>query len=210
MISPMLLHHAGKDFVLTDEWVLEIKYDGVRAIFDTTGREPILYTRKGVDITEQFPEISAPEGLILDGEIVGFNDKGFHKLNWVQRRLGVKGRHKILERMADFPIQFVAFDILNNLKDDYSKRRRDLDQAAEARIGGVIDAAYAWTPSPVYMPYHHDKLWNYIEVNNMEGLVAKKITSRYVPGIRSYNWRKIKHQPPKYRSTDESLPEKDS
>lgn len=190
MIKPMLLHHADEGFVLNDDWVLELKFDGVRAILDTTGKSPLLYTRKGVDITEQFPEVNAESGLILDGEIVGVNEKGFHKLNWVQRRLGVKGKNKVLERMWKFPIQFVAFDILNDLSLDYSNRRQLLDHHAESEM---------WTKSPVYLPSEHEALWKYVETNNMEGLVAKKITSLYLPGQRTFSWRKIKHHPPKYK-----------
>jgi bifunctional non-homologous end joining protein LigD len=188
MIDPMLLHHAEPDFVLDDSWLLEIKYDGVRAIYDTRGDVPILYTRKGHVITEQFPEVNAPEGLLLDGEIVGFDRDGFHKLNWVQRRLGVKGRDKIIERMRRFPITFVVFDYLNDLSLDYEKRMSELKHWENDLI-----------VSETYPASDIDKMWAFVRKNNLEGLVAKKKKSQYVQGLRTYEWRKIKHDKPKYR-----------
>jgi ATP-dependent DNA ligase len=44
-----------------------------------------------------------------------------------------------------------------------------------------------------------DKLWAYVRANNLEGLVAKHVESKYVPGTRTYQWRKIKHVKPDYR-----------
>ena len=188
MISPMLLHHAEQDFVLTDDWVLEIKYDGVRVIVDTTGPEMVIYTRKGHDTTLQFPEVSIPKGLLLDGEIVGITPQGFHKLNWVQRRLGVTDPTKILERTQRFPITFVAFDHLNNLSLNYENRMSELD-----KLGDVV------TVSPRHPAKDIDKLWDYIQKAHLEGLVAKRLDSFYVEGQRSYQWRKIKHEKPEYR-----------
>jgi bifunctional non-homologous end joining protein LigD len=190
MIDPMLLHHAEQDFVLDDSWVLEIKYDGVRAIYDTTGDKPILYTRKGHDITEQFPEVSAPKGLLLDGEIVGFDKNGFHKLNWVQRRLGVKGRDKIIERMRRFPITFVVFDYLNDLSLNY-----------EERMLKLIQHEHDIVVSDTYPAKDIDKMWDFVTGNNLEGLVCKRKRSMYVNGLRTYEWRKIKHEKPPYRQT---------
>ena len=188
MIDPMLLHHAEQDFVLDDSWVLEVKYDGVRAILDTRGDVDVLYTRKGHFIEEQFPEVSAPKGLLLDGEIVGFDSNGFHKLNWVQRRLGVKGKDKILERMKRFPITFVVFDYLNDLSLNYEERMVELTRHEDEVV-----------VSDTYPASEIDKMWSFVTRNNLEGLVAKKKTSMYVQGLRTYEWRKIKHEKPVYR-----------
>ncbi len=184
----MLLHHAEEDFVLSDAWMLEIKYDGVRAIVDTRD-EPIVYTRRGKEITAQFPEISIPKGLLLDGEIVGFEGDGFHRLNWVQRRLGVVNPEKIMERMRKFPITFVAFDYLNNLSLDYENRMVKLDELADKV-----------TISPRHPAKDIDKMWAFIQKSHLEGLVAKRLDSTYVEGTRTYQWRKIKHEKPEYRA----------
>lgn len=194
-INPMLLHHAEQDFVLTDDWVLEIKYDGVRVIVDSLTSDEHgehgfrIYTRNGVDITKQFPEVSIPPGLLLDGEIVGITDKGFHKLNWVQRRLGVTDSNKIIERTQRFPITFVAFDHLNDLSLDYEKRMHRLDG-----LNGLVSL------SPRYPASTIDKMWEYVIATNLEGLVAKNKSSMYVEGQRTYQWRKIKHEKPEYRN----------
>jgi len=190
-LKPMLLHHAEQDFVLDDKWILELKYDGVRAIVDTRSGEPQIWTRKGVDITFQFPEVQPPAGHIYDGEIVGF-DGDFHKLNWVQRRMGITTKSKVLERMQRFPIKFVAFDILD-----------DLTLALETRIENMwkieLDEESDLTISPSYPASAVDTMWAFVRTNNLEGLVAKRLDSKYAPGTRTYQWRKIKHEKPPFR-----------
>lgn len=203
MIDPMLLHHAEEDFVLDNSWVLELKYDGVRAILDTTGDVDILYTRRGHEIHEQFPEISAPKGLILDGEIVGF-DGDFHKLNWVQRRLGVVDKQKIQDRMVKFPVTYVAFDILGICRhDDCPTPPPESLMGKEwwERKNELAKFHKELTISPTFAPENIDKMWDYVRKNNLEGLVAKRTDSKYVQGVRTYSWRKIKHDKPTYRST---------
>jgi len=190
-IKPMLLHHAEQDFVLSDAWLLELKYDGIRAIVDTRDEDDYrIWTRKGVDITFQFPEVKPPQGHIFDGEIVGFDENGFHKLNYVQRRMGIVSRSKVLERMQRFPIKFVAFDILDDLTMEYEFRLDDLDG---------ITIGPGWDRSPVWPAEKIDTLWEYVKSNNIEGLVAKRKDSKYIEGQRTYNWRKIKHDKPAYR-----------
>ncbi len=188
-IRPMLLHHAEDDFVLSDKWILELKYDGVRAIVDTRDSETTVWTRRGVDITFQFPEVQPPRGHIYDGELVGF-DGNFHKLNWVQRRMGIATKSKVLERMKRFPIKFVTFDILDDLSLDL-----------ETRIVKIwkSDPASLLTISPSHPASTIDKMWRFVQSNNLEGLVAKRLDSKYIQGSRTYQWRKIKHEKPIYR-----------
>jgi bifunctional non-homologous end joining protein LigD len=189
MIKPMLLHGAETGFVLNDDWLLELKYDGVRAVVDTRGDDPKIYTRKGVDITFQFPEIRPPGGLLLDGEIVGF-DGSFHKLNWVQRRMGVGSATKVAARIEEFPIEYVAFDLLNDLTLNLEQRLTGLTLI---RKQGHTQISPTWPAASI------DALWGYVRINNLEGLVAKRRTSKYVPGTRTYNWLKIKHTKPRYQ-----------
>lgn len=186
--KPMLLHHAPEQFTLTDDWMLELKYDGIRAIVDTRDGTQTISTRKGVEISFQFPEIHAPKGLLLDGEIVGF-DGEFHKLNWVQRRMGITDTHKIMDRMGQYPIQYVAFDLLNDLSLAYSERVLGLSPLEGDHV----------QPSPIWYAREIDKLWSYVRTNNLEGLVAKRLTSLYIPGTRSHDWLKIKHTKPTYK-----------
>lgn len=191
MIDPMVLHHADEGFVLDDKWSLELKYDGVRAIVDTTGKEQVIYTRKGVDITFQFPDIVLPEGHIFDGEIIGVTGGWlYHKLNYVQRRMGITTKHKVLERMRKYPVKFVAFDFLDDLKLDY-----------ETRIGNFwsLPLTENWDIAPSYPAHHIDKMWDFTKEHHLEGLVAKRYDSKYLQGVRTYNWRKIKHDKPAYR-----------
>lgn len=196
IIRPMLLRNADYGFTLDNTWILELKYDGVRCIADTRNGV-VLYTRNGVDITAQFPEVQLPEGHIFDGEIVGF-DGEFHKLNWVQKRISVQGTVRIAERAKRYPVRYVAFDLLDNMHRPLYERLADLQDLMDVQPSD-FDQYVSWDISPTYPAQQVEKLWTYVRNNNLEGLVAKRLTSTYVPGSRSYEWRKAKHEMPKWR-----------
>src|SRR6185295_2468836 len=90
------------------------KYDGIRAQIHTDGDQVRIYSRTLDDVTHRFPEIEAAartlgHSVILDGEIVAFNDR-ILPFAVIQTRLG---RRKVSEKLlAEAPVAFFAFDIL--------------------------------------------------------------------------------------------------
>jgi len=70
-VSPMLLHKIDKPFD-DDEWLSELKLDGIRFLYSTMNRFNF-YTRHENEVTERFPELmndKVPKGTILDGELI--------------------------------------------------------------------------------------------------------------------------------------------
>lgn len=203
-MKPMLLGKS-ETLVLNDDWTLELKFDGIRAILthDVTTK---LETRNEKDMTVSFPEItSQAEGMLgatrvmLDGEIVGFDSRGLHKLNFVQHRLGVKDPDKIAVRQKSYPVVFVAFDILRLNGKDVT--RKPIEERREMLYEVVPkNAATNIVTAEVYPIAMMDALWDFIEDNNLEGLVTKRDGSKYVPGSRSPQWLKIKHHKMKVRT----------
>jgi bifunctional non-homologous end joining protein LigD len=198
-MKPMLLHNADDSTVFSNKWAFEIKFDGVRAILHVTdGGVNTVTTRRGVDITAQFPEVSAHRilgSLTLDGEIVGLTGEGgFHKLNYVQRRLGITDPAKLRHRMLQYPVRFMAFDLLQiNGQDcrDYSwAARRMTLEAVHIKMTTYFDL------SPVYEYENLHEMWAWVQDQRMEGLVAKRKDSKYLSGRRSRDWLKIKHRLP--------------
>lgn len=201
-MKPMLL---GKSETLTldDGWSLELKFDGIRAIL-THDVKTTIETRNEKDITVSFPEIAeesagafGADRVILDGEIVGFDGRGMHKLNYVQHRLGVTDPDKIVARQQTFPVVFVAFDVLRMkgksvMKRPLRERRELLRQLLPEDQPHIVKAQ-------IYPVSMMDTLWDFVQDNNLEGLVAKRDASKYSPGTRSPQWLKIKHQKMRWR-----------
>lgn len=196
-MKPMLLAKSDT-LVLDDNWTLELKFDGIRAVLHANDGMVKIETRNEKDITVSFPEIVDDahelfdsEDVILDGEIVGYNNHGVQKLNFVQHRLGVKDPGKIRERQRLYPVLFVVFDVLmagnRPLVDKpLTARREVLARLIPDELGRIVMAQ----SFPVN---RMDHLWAFITEQNMEGLVAKRKESKYHPGTRSPQWLKIKH-----------------
>ena len=116
-------------------WAYELKWDGVRAIGYCDAGHLRLESRNGRDITSQYPElrpIAAELGqaqVVLDGEIVAFDEEGRPGFQRLQRRMHLGSEAAVRRRMADTPVTYVLFDLLflegRELHDlPYSDRRR--------------------------------------------------------------------------------------
>lgn len=162
----------------TGEWVLDTKLDGVRAWW-ADGR---LWSREGQDLTARFPEVVewlhrgwAGLGRVLDGEIVATNGRFETALLRASQP-----RPAVAARMAgDHPCRFVAFDV-PDMTSAWWVRRAFLE--ALAQEGLHITPC---TPD--------DSLWHATAEQGMEGVIAKRRSSRYHYGIRSRSWVKFKH-----------------
>lgn len=161
------------------DWVLDTKLDGMRALISPDGT---IYNRKGADVTHKFPEIVLPgprRDFWLDGELVA-DDTKFES---VLIRESQEKRSVIMRMVIEHPVRFVAFDIVHpNLAVPwlYSQRRVAL---TELNSWG-IDVT----------PYSED--YDFFEMTRslgMEGVIAKRKTSRYRPGARSTDWIKFKN-----------------
>ncbi|MBO0767692.1 MAG: DNA ligase D [Solirubrobacterales bacterium] len=161
-------------------WAFEIKWDGVRAIA-ADGR---LFSRNGRDITASYPELELPGGAVLDGEIVAFDAHNRPSFGLLQRRMHVGRPGEAL--LTEVPVVYVAFDLLVLGGDDltaepYRERRRLLES---------LDL-------DVYVPDVHigtgEELLAATRQAGLEGVIAKRLDSTYVPGRRSDAWIKLKH-----------------
>ena len=179
----------------SERWAYEIKWDGVRAIAAAPGGELSLRSRNGRDITASYPELAAlaPDlarhGATVDGEIVAFAADGRPSFERLQERMHVASAAAAAERAARTPVTLVIFDLLELegeplLAQSYAERRRLLEalglrgsawQTPDAHFGdgGELLAASA--------------------AQGLEGIVAKRLDSRYEPGRRSGAWIKVKN-----------------
>ncbi|MBT2387269.1 non-homologous end-joining DNA ligase [Streptomyces sp. ISL-11] len=197
VIQPMLatpgpLPAEGEDAA----WAFEVKWDGVRCVVSAPGDGTVrLVTRAGNDATMTYPELRVfgerfrRRAAVLDGEVVVLDAQGRPDFGLLQRRMGVMNPRRAAGLAMEYPVHLMLFDIMH-LDDEslihlpYRDRRSVL---AGLRLGGTH-----WSV-PSYMEGHGRQAWNATLSSGFEGVLAKRLTSRYTPGARSPEWRKTKH-----------------
>ncbi|HUF02091.1 MAG TPA: DNA ligase D [Gaiellaceae bacterium] len=178
--SPMLAT-ASESLPRGPGWTYEPKWDGFRAIVTVAGGEVTLTSRNAKDLTERFREVarSAQLGVrapnaVLDGEICALDEQGRSRFSLLQEGRGA--------------LVLVVYDLLEldsePLLDLPLSERREL-------LAGVIDSSAA---SVVVSPAFEDgdALLAAANEQGLEGVVAKRLDSRYQQGRRSTDWRKVK------------------
>jgi bifunctional non-homologous end joining protein LigD len=125
-----------------DRWGFEIKWDGVRAIAYCEPGRLRLESRNLREVTGQYPEVRGlieelgARKLVLDGEIVAFDEEGRPSFQLLQRRMHVGSEAEVRRRMERIPVSFMIFDLLyvdgrSLLGAPYEERRRELEAAHE-------------------------------------------------------------------------------
>ncbi len=173
-----------------DDWSHELKWDGVRLQVTTGLPGGIrLWSRTGRDVTATYPELTTlgdhlPLVTVLDGEAVVF-DGDRPSFGHLQHRMHVADPAPT--QVADHPVVLMVFDLLhldgNDLFDlPLHQRRRLLEE--------VVDDGPAWRVPPVSTS--GTELLALARDRGLEGVMSKRRTSTYQPGVRSRQWIKVK------------------
>ena len=189
----------------------EIKWDGIRAIsYYEPGRFRI-ESRNLNDITPQYPELRrlgrqlGSRDTVLDGEIVAFDDRGRPSFERLQQRMHLTREAEIRRRAQDVPVHYMLFDVL--YLEGYSLMGRSYEERREALESMGLEGPSWQTPR-----YHRGEGAALLEASarqGLEGVVAKRLDSRYAPGQRSSAWIKVKNKQRQELVTGGWLPEKD-
>jgi bifunctional non-homologous end joining protein LigD len=173
----------------------EIKWDGIRAVLHVDHGHLRLEGRNGADFTARYPELRelgrelGARRLILDGEVVAFDDEGRPSFERLQTRMHLASDSAVRRRMRDTPATYVIFDLLyldgrSTLALSYEQRRALLD---ELELEGP-----GWR-SPSYHRGDGQALLDATAELGVEGVVAKRLDGPYEPGRRSSGWIKVKN-----------------
>lgn len=191
-IKPMLAER-GEAFD-SDEHLFEIKWDGIRAMayIDEDGYR--LMSRRGIDVTERYPEFEPlrelPPGTVLDGEIVVLDEDGKPSFRSVLSREQARTQQRFRNLSKATPANFVAFDLLYR---DYNEiMRRPLSERREqllATTALALSERFAVSDG-VVGPGR--AFFDQIVARDLEGVMAKRLKGRYFPGRRSDVWIKIR------------------
>ncbi|HEV7804642.1 MAG TPA: DNA ligase D [Solirubrobacteraceae bacterium] len=178
-----------------EQWAFEIKWDGVRALAYSEPGRIRFESRNGNDVTSSYPELKAmnralsSHRVIVDGEIVAFDEHGRPSFGRLQSRMHVGSESAARRRSKDVPVAFVAFDLLwldghPLLDEPYAQRRVRL---RELGLEGP-----SWR-TPDHVVGNGAAVLAASLENGLEGVVAKKLDSPYEPGRRSACWLKVKN-----------------
>jgi bifunctional non-homologous end joining protein LigD len=126
---------------------------------------------------------------VFDGEIVAFDDAGKPSFERLQRRMHVTSPNAVRRLMGSTPVVYAIFDLL--FLDGHSLMGLRYDERRE-RLEALGLSGPAWRVPAVHRG-GGEKLLRATEAQGLEGIVAKRIDSRYEPGRRGGQWIKIKN-----------------
>jgi len=182
------------------QWIAEWKWDGIRCQLIRRQGETYLWSRGEELIGERFPEIvnaaaSLPDGSVLDGEILPWNDDGVMPFAQLQRRIGRKSVGKKL--LGDVPCIFLAYDMMESAGNDirlqpFEQRMATLQltintQAHDRLRLSETLAADSWQQLAERREQSRDR--------QVEGLMLKHASSLYETGRKRGLWWKWKVEP---------------
>jgi bifunctional non-homologous end joining protein LigD len=177
-----------------DDFGFEVKWDGYRALARWDGSRFLLCSRNGIDLGQRFHELppmrrALPRKVLLDGEIVAMDKDGSPSFSALQTRMppprGMrKGRAWDPQRHR---IQYMLFDVLH-----YDGRSTCALGYADRRA--ILESLSLSGPAWQVPPAHPDgpALLELMRRTGQEGVIAKRLASRYLPGRRSPDWIKVK------------------
>ncbi len=192
-LSPMLAT-AGALPADGEAWAFEFKWDGIRALLGIEGGRVQATSRNGRDITGSYPELRqlgeavGSDQVLLDSELVVLDEGGRPSFGRLQHRMHVQGS-AVRRAAAEDPVSIVLFDLLHHngeplLGRPYDERRARLE---ELGLSGP-----RWTITPAFTDETPSAILALATDVGMEGVVAKRRTSPYRPGVRSRDWIKVK------------------
>jgi bifunctional non-homologous end joining protein LigD len=191
-IEPMLAESADKP-PDSPEFLYEVKWDGIRAIISLDEGEIKIRGRRGVDLTKNFPELLTPEvsfratSAVFDGELVCLEPDGKPNFSNVISRMQQTSTAAVERARAKYPAVCYLFDCL------YLDGRPIVNEPLARRREWLADAVKPGSAYRVSEAFEDGaSLLNAVREMGLEGMMAKRTQSTYLPGKRSDSWLKIK------------------
>jgi bifunctional non-homologous end joining protein LigD len=191
--QPMLAEGGWEPFD-DPAWRFEPKLDGIRALAQMDTGATALSTRRGRDVTYQYPDLHMIHELVdqvnavLDGEMVAVDGEGKASFEVLQQRMNLQNEREIKRVASQIPVSYVVFDLL------WLDGRDTTGLALEERRE-LLELVVEQDHRLQLMTYVDGEGTAFVEGARklgLEGVVAKRRGSPYVSGRRTPDWRKIK------------------
>ncbi len=180
--APMLATLA-EEVPKGDDWLFEIKWDGYRIVAGLSGGEAELRTRKDQDYTERFANVARalPKALktpdcVVDGEVCALDEEGRPSFSAMQQAgSGTPNVYYVVDLLeidGEPIVDLTLAERRERLEALLDRRNRDI------RLSETFDDGEALLAATLQQ--------------RLEGIMAKRVDSRYLPGRRTRDWLKIK------------------
>ncbi len=204
-VTPMLAAAGtAADVRGTDDrqgaWLYELKWDGIRAIITGTRGRIRLMSRNGNEMTATYPELSdascwPDHDFVADGEIVAVDHSGRPSFGRLQQRMNLVKPGDIERARKLYPVRLMLFDLMYDSGASPADLRDLPLVERRRRLGAFMDRL-----PPSNCPVHEslvldhalDDILESAGELGLEGVMAKRADSRYLPGRRSHSWIKLK------------------
>jgi bifunctional non-homologous end joining protein LigD len=167
-----------------DQWQYEIKYDGYRALAFKAGGTLHLRSRNDKDFAARYPRVVAglaglPDDTMIDGEVVTLDESGRPSFTILQNY-----------GSSEAPVFFYVFDVMvlggkDVTREPLITRRELLEKKVLPKLKEPVRYAAPLDASL-------KDLIHSVKTAGLEGLVAKRLDSRYELGLRSGAWQKMR------------------
>jgi len=190
-----MLAKIGREPFSSDDHLFEIKWDGTRALTFAEDGDYRLLNRKRRPAKDRYPELEAlrglPSGTVVDGEICVLQE-GKPVFSGMLKREQARGERRVRELARQLPATYVVFDLL------YRNGEPILDRPLVERREALRETL-ACCPDPRIVLSEGivgDGITFFREAvkRELEGMMAKRLSGRYLPGKRSDSWQKIKRR----------------
>ena len=185
--EPPMLATLVKTLPEGPEWEYELKLDGYRLQAIKDGDRVRLYSRRGNDFTKKFVRLASAvskikaTSFILDGEAVAVDSQGKPSFQMLQNRSSLP---------PGWTLVYYAFDLLHlngkDLKDRPLRERRALLERVVGNSGVLLSQS---------LPGTLNQIMQAVKQHGLEGVVAKRLDSKYHAGERSKFWLKLPLKP---------------
>lgn len=169
-----------------DDWIYELKFDGVRALAIKSGKNIQLISRTAKDFTAKFPEVAEAlqrlpcKQAVLDGEIAALDEQGRSSFQLLQ------ARELSSERP---PIFYYVFDLIQLDGKDLTRvpllKRKAMAKALLAKVPDTVRFSAS-------IEAESNRILKEMKARGLEGVIAKRKDSKYEIGRRSGAWVKLK------------------
>jgi bifunctional non-homologous end joining protein LigD len=179
-----------------DGWAVEVKFDGMRLQLRRDGCSVCLRSRPGRDCTAEFPELAGIERVLgrhrvlLDGELVCLAADGNPDFASLRKRLRAPA-DRARRHAEHSPATYLAFDLLH--LDGRSTRELPYERRRELLRDLGLDDGARWR-TPRHFVADSVRVLAATRGRGLEGVVAKRLGSPYLPGARNGAWVKHKHR----------------